>query len=172
MNTTIKANGLTIEISEGLNDVFVKVVNKNDEVISDTRYNNDMPSINVDESDDINSVSKKVDMDEYSDKLRAIGDRLNYLDNVVYSAYTFDKNGLPVDNLDELAIAGEAKISYDVASSDDKFFKPVVITNATWENLTHIAEDAIVATGDYHHQFFEGVRWDKKNCTYQLVMGS
>lgn len=41
MNTIINANGFEVEVSEGLNDVFVRVTNNKGDVISDMQFDHE-----------------------------------------------------------------------------------------------------------------------------------
>lgn len=172
MNTVVKANGFEIEISEGLNDAFVKVTNVKGDVIADLEFDQNMPAI----TSFYNESAKKEEdnMDEWQQSYRKIQAKVKHLDLVSYSAYENDNRGIPKDNLAEVAVWGETKIMWDNAWVDDKGekFQPKVIVNPTWFDLTGVANTAIRTTGDEHHEFFEGIRWDEDQCGYQLVMGS
>ena len=176
MNTVVKANGFEIEISEGLNDAFVKVTNVRGDVIADLEFDQDMPALKKDEVEHvyIKMTTKDDNMDEWQQSYRKIQAKVKHLDLVSYSAYENDSRGIPKDNLEEVAVWGETKIMWDSAWVDDKGekFQPKVIVNPTWLDLTGVANTAIKATGDEYHQFFEGIRWDEEQSGYQLVMGS
>ena len=172
MNTVIKVNGFAIEVSEGLNDAFVKVTNSNGDVIADLEFNQEMPAITSFYKE--SAKEKEDNMDEWQQSYRKIQARVKHLDLVSYCAYENDDRGIPKDNLEEVAVWGEVKIMWDSAWVDDKGvkFQPKVIVNPTWFDLTGVANTAIRTTGDTSHIFFEGIRWDENQCGYQLSMGS
>jgi len=185
MSTVVKVNGFEIEISEGLNDVFVKVTNNKGEVIADLEFDQEMAGLKkkevehvyikmtaneeIEAADDVEG-----DYGSWCDADLVIQNKLSHLPNVVYSAYKLDKRGNPKDNLSEVAVEGEAKILWDHAwvQEGQKPFKPTVIVNPTWYDLCGVANSAIDLTGDDHHIFFEGISWDEQQSGYQLVMGS
>ncbi len=73
------------------------------------------------------------------------------LDCVVsYSAYKSDKNDIPIDNLDEIAVHGKVIFECDTYQSP-------VAENPTWLDVCLFAEYMIRETEDYHHVFLEGV---------------
>jgi hypothetical protein len=62
-------------------------------------------------------------------------------------------------------------------SEDGKDYRSVVVENPTWLDLAVLADEAIRATGDYHHSFFEGIRFYNEKTVdgvniYRFVMGS
>jgi hypothetical protein len=196
MNTVVKVNGFEIEISGGLNDAFVKVINHEGGVIADLQFDQDMPVavehiyIKMDEAKMIENdlryeqaikkvkLPDKVEITDTSntwlDADLVIQRQLSHLESVVYSAYVKDADGNPKDNLGEIAIHGEATILWDHAWVQEgyKTFKPTVIVDPTWFDLCGVANSAIGLTGDNHHIYFEGLVWDEKRSGYQLVMGS
>ncbi len=92
---------------------------------------------------------------------------------VCYSAYTSDDREVPINNLYDLAVEGDALFVYEGYSSG-------VVHDATWLRLAVLANAAIQFTGDEHHCFFEGVApcnppeflKDAGIPVYRLVMGS
>ena len=173
MNTVVKVNGFEIEISGGLNDAFVKVINHDGEVIADLQFDHDMPVLKKKE---VEHVYIKITADEKMEKWqkanKKVQARVSHLDKVYYSAY--DNDDSPNDNLDEVAVVGATKIMWDNAwvQEDGTKFIPRVIENPTWLELAEVANEAIEVTGDNHHIYFEGIALDEKNGGYQLRMGS
>lgn len=100
---------------------------------------------------------------------------------VFYSAYK-SVNDIPQDNLDEIAISGKVKF----VEQGDSFFgsgKPYsskILENPTWLDVCVVANEMILATGDKHHIYLEGVLATEKtlfqdNDTVKIVrfsMGS
>lgn len=176
MNTVVNVNGFEIEVSEGLNDAFIKVTNVRGDVVADLVFDQNMPALEKKgvEHVYIKMTTKDDNMDEWQQAYRKIQARVKHLDLVSYSAYENDDRGIPKDNLEEVAVWGETKIMWDNAWVDDKGekFQPKVIVNPTWFDLTGVANTAIRTTGDTSHIFFEGIRWDEDQCGYQLSMGS
>ncbi len=101
----------------------------------------------------------------------------NQKPSVIYSAYKSDKDGIPLDNLDEIAVMGKVII---VENADDFFgngngYQSTVINNPTWLDLTLLANEMILIVGDFHHIYFEDVRpMDSEGEVklYKFVMGS
>ena len=92
---------------------------------------------------------------------------------VVYSAYDYDDDKLPIDNLDQIAIHGRCKLI------DDNFgevcYVSDAVENPTWLKVAVLANDMIHATGDTHHVFLEGI--NPRGCedgvaVYEFSMGS
>lgn len=81
--------------------------------------------------------------------------------NLCYSCYKTDERGVPIDNLDEVAIEGKAIITQlcdykDDDEGHDDYESPIV-ENPTWLDVCVLFNKAILRTGDYHHAFLEGV---------------
>lgn len=94
---------------------------------------------------------------------------------VVYSAYKTDAEGLPINNLNDVAIQGTVVL---IQGYDDfwgigggKDYKSEPITNPTWLQLAVLANASILTTGDYHHVFLEGVH-EVSPGVYQFSFGS
>lgn len=80
--------------------------------------------------------------------------------SIIYSAYPYDANDLPADNLDEVFAEGEFQVT---VPGDDFFgngtdYKSNRVTNPTWLVLAIMANESIPVTGDYHHVFLENAR--------------
>jgi hypothetical protein len=80
---------------------------------------------------------------------------------VRYAAYQDDAEGLPVDNLDEVAYSGF--IRFRDEGSDYWAWRSVpweseVLEDPTWLDLCVVANDKILRGGDRHHVFLEGIR--------------
>ncbi|HEV3026347.1 MAG TPA: hypothetical protein VG457_02185 [Planctomycetota bacterium] len=96
---------------------------------------------------------------------------------VIYSAYEMDAEGLPVDNLDQVAVAGRCRF----VQKNDPFFgrgedyQSPTVSSPTWLQLCRLANEMILATGDQHHVFLEGVselREENGVKVFQFEMGS
>ncbi len=73
---------------------------------------------------------------------------------VVYAAYPTNERGLPIDNLDEIAVHGETRSEDEIWDS----YIGEVIENPTWLQLAVEANRMIVASNDYHHVAFEAIQ--------------
>lgn len=102
---------------------------------------------------------------------KAFDDLGNYLDDIakIHGIKTAIYSS-PEHDLEDVAIVGDAIVEYDSWDSDANEFS-VKVSNPTWLDLWKIADNAIRATGDLHHVFFEGI-YKQKNGTYRLSMGS
>jgi hypothetical protein len=97
---------------------------------------------------------------------------------VSYSAYDSDERDVPIDNLDEVAIEGDAVLWGD--GYTDKRYRSKVVKNPTWLALCVLANAMIKRTGDHHHVFLEGVHLDEEATAkrhdgvkiYRFSMGS
>ena len=78
---------------------------------------------------------------------------------VIYSAYKHDEDGIPIDNLDEIAVEGNCVFieSGDTFFGDGSRYESDVFYNPTWLDIAVLANEMIIATGDKHHVFFEGI---------------
>lgn len=77
---------------------------------------------------------------------------------VYYSAYE-SEGDFPIDNLDEIAVAGKVKF---VEQGDGFFgsgegYRSKVLENPTWLEVCVLANEMILATKDKHHIYLEGV---------------
>ena len=96
---------------------------------------------------------------------------------VIYSAYGQDAEGLPLDNLDQVAVEGRCIFM----QKNDPFFgkgKNYVSGEAispTWLEVCRLANDMIWIRGDQHHVFLEGIHVLREENGVKLVefeMGS
>jgi hypothetical protein len=94
---------------------------------------------------------------------------------VFYSAFEYDKNKIPTDNLYDIALHGKVKIIQPQNYFVKQAFESPVLTNPTWLALAKQANEQIKITEDHTHRYFEtfkiideadGVK------TIQLFMGS
>ena len=105
---------------------------------------------------------------------------------VVYSAYKFDDNDVPINNLEDRAWDGPGVI---IEEGDDFFgngetWESRILESPKMIDVVVEANSMIKATEDYHHQFFEGVNKTGKTVirdycgeereipVYELIMGS
>jgi hypothetical protein len=96
---------------------------------------------------------------------------------VQFSAYSEDKNGLPVNNLNEIALKGKVIViqKYDPFWGKGKDYTSKIVTNPTWRDLSIIANEMIHITGDKHHIYLEGfeiIKTEKGIKHIELYMGS
>jgi len=97
--------------------------------------------------------------------------------HVFYSAYKMDEEDLPIDNLDEIAIEGNVKFveGGDTFFGNGKGYESDVFYNPTWLDVAVVANEMIIATGDFHHIFLEGLLRTPKEegtKTVRFSMGS
>lgn len=80
---------------------------------------------------------------------------------VDFSAYRDGEGGLPVDNLDEVAVRGRVKFAAGAdrcwGGEDSRSWESPVLTDPTWLDLAVQANDMMRRTNDSHHSFLEGV---------------
>ena len=98
---------------------------------------------------------------------------------VIFSAYdTID--GLPVNNLNEVAIEGTVILHADVCDfwgdEDSEEYTSEVLENPTWLDVSICADKMIHAVGDFHHVFLEAVCDSGRTVdgvpVYHFLMGS
>jgi len=79
---------------------------------------------------------------------------------VVYSAFELDADGLPVDNLDKVAVEGRCIFmqKHDPFFGKGQNFTSGEFSSPTWLQVCWVANEMIHVTGDQHHVFLEGVR--------------
>jgi len=77
---------------------------------------------------------------------------------VYYSVYNME-NGLPVNNLHEVAVEGKVIFTqnHDGFWGAGISYQSDVIENPTWLDVAVLANEMIKIVGDYHHIFLEGV---------------
>jgi hypothetical protein len=88
----------------------------------------------------------------------ALGDDVR----VIYEAYDFDDDDLPVDNLDKRAHKGNIRFIAD-DPSDGERFESEVLDNPTWMDVARVANQMLLALGDRHHVYLEGIDIVKKS---------
>jgi hypothetical protein len=74
---------------------------------------------------------------------------------VIYSAYESDADGNPINNLEDITIAGHIKLV-----KLGSIYNPdvsVTLTNPTWLDIAVIANDMIIAKEDFHHVYLESI---------------
>ena len=79
---------------------------------------------------------------------------------VIYSAYSEDKSGIPIDNLDEVVHTGRIIFRDNGRSGLEGNFQRWLskeLTNPTWLDLCRAANDLIVTVGYVDHVFLEGI---------------
>jgi len=76
---------------------------------------------------------------------------------VLYSAYETDEDGMPVNNLDQVAIEGKAIFvsDYDPFWGEGTAYQSEIMENPTWLDIAVAANKMIQVTGDYHHIFLD-----------------
>jgi hypothetical protein len=102
------------------------------------------------------------DEDAYDAKLDAINERVEaaFPDGlVVFSAFPEDKDGLPVDVLDEIAANGPVIFvaKHDPFFGEGKDFRSAKLTSPTWLEVVAVANLAVKCTGNEHHVYLEGI---------------
>jgi hypothetical protein len=98
----------------------------------------------------------------FEEELDAIAARVHtaYPNGLVeYSAWPEDADGLPVDNLDEVAVAGPVVFT----AKHDPFYGPgadyrsATLHSPTWLDVVGVANESVQRTGDRHHIFLEAL---------------
>ncbi len=122
-----------------------------------------------------------MDVDEYGKRLDdihgRIAKRLGENSIVFYSAYTTDNNGLPIDNLDDIAIEGRVKfhVTHDPFWGSGNPYSSHVVESPTWLDIAVLANKMIKTTGNSHHHYLENVLIvdeDDGTKIAQFLMGS
>ena len=77
----------------------------------------------------------------------------------VYSMYELDADGLPVDNLDKVAVEGRCRLvqKHEPFFGKGADYASEELVSPTWARIFVLANDMIQKTGDAHHGFLEGV---------------
>ena len=88
-----------------------------------------------------------------------------------YSAYIVDKEGIPINNLDDIAVKGKVRFyqKHDEFYGKGKDYVSKVVENPTWLDVSKLANNMIKVTGDKHHIFLEGVSKKYKNKVYFII---
>ena len=74
--------------------------------------------------------------------------------------YEADERSFPVNNLNQIPLVGEIQFHarHDPFWGSGRSYQSAVVKSPTWLEIALLANDMIKATGDYHHQFLEGVK--------------
>ena len=72
---------------------------------------------------------------------------------VRYSCYDEDSEGVPIDNLDEIAFQGEVILEDEI----EEVRSEKTLTNPTWLDVCVEANDIIRRSGNTHHVWIEGL---------------
>ncbi len=91
---------------------------------------------------------------------RRIARRLGQVPVVFYNAYGIDRGGLPIDNLDDIAIEGRVRFRA-TQDSPGANFAPVfgrIIHAPTWMDIAVLADGMLRSSHDRHRRFLTGVR--------------
>jgi len=88
------------------------------------------------------------------EKIRArIAERITGECVILYDAFGLDESGMPIDNLDMIAYRGTARLVDDC----NDYFDGPVLTTPTWLEIAIHANAIMIATGDRHHVWLDGV---------------
>ena len=103
--------------------------------------------------------------------------RIGSVPSVYYSAYVTDSCGVPVNNLDDIAIKGNVKFVQEYEpfwdeEGNGKKYESKEMKDPTWIDVTVLADEMIRTTGDKYHMFLEGVYMNADGKTYGFSMGS
>lgn len=124
------------------------------------------------------------DISEYGkcmdDHAKLIAARTNQKPVVIFSAYNTNKSGLPINNLNMVAIEGKVIL---VAGADDFWgdnesvdYQSEVLTNPSWLDVSVCADKMIHTVRDLHHVFLENIYDSGKKIdgvpVYHFSMGS
>jgi len=79
--------------------------------------------------------------------------------------------------VDDVVIPGKSQFAAKLTDQAEEFYLSPVMDEVTYGQLLKIADDAIVARNDFHHVFFEGVRFastdsEAEVATYTMSFGS
>ena len=109
-------------------------------------------------------------LSEYSNK--RLKEKIKSKVYVVYSGFKKDKKGIPINNIDDVAVNGTIKIykKHDPFWGKGTNYESESIKNPTWLDIAKLANDMIKTTGDKQHIFLEGIRKHKNK--YYFIMGS
>jgi hypothetical protein len=96
-------------------------------------------------------------MDSFDERIRkALKGKKQY---VIYSAYSYHQDMMPIDNLEDIAFHGKIQIvhkhdrNWDDENTGD-WVSPILL-NPTWLDLCVAANSMIKHCGDTHHIFLE-----------------
>lgn len=100
--------------------------------------------------------------------------------HVSYSAYKEDEHGVPIDNLDEVAVQGKAILAspppYEFDNSNREAYQSVVVENPTWLDICVLADAMIRRMGDFDHVSLEAITPTEEDIdgvpVYYIELGS
>ena len=77
---------------------------------------------------------------------------------VKFAAYRMDSDGMPIDNLDDVAVSGSVSFvqDHDPFWGEGKAYRSKTVTDPTWMDVTVLANEMIAVTGDRQHCYLEG----------------
>ena len=109
-------------------------------------------------------------LSQYSDK--RLKEKIKGKVYVRYSNFGKDKKGIPINNIEDIAVNGTIKIyqKHDPFWGKGTDYESKPIKNPTWLDIAKLANDMIKITGDKQHIFLEGIRKYKNK--YYFKMGS
>ena len=118
---------------------------------------------------------------EYSDNLsdllleysnRRLKEKIKGKVYVSYSNFEKDKKGIPINNIDNIAVNGTIKMyqKHDPFWGKGTDYESKSIKNPTWLDIAKLANDMIKITGNKQHIFLEGIK--KRKNKYYFIMGS
>lgn len=82
---------------------------------------------------------------------------------VSYSAYKYDSNEIPIDNLDEIAVQGKVYFFAEhITTGPGTNYTSPIVDNPTWLQVAILANEMIKTTGDTHHIFLESIQLVKE----------
>jgi hypothetical protein len=121
--------------------------------------------------------------DEYGKRINAIHEKIQEslgtdVERLVYYSAYKTKNDLPVNNINTVAFKGKAILvaKHDDFWGDGSDYESDVVKNPTWLQIAVLANAMIQTTGDFHHQFLEGVHRTKETkdgvAVFEFAMGS
>ena len=80
---------------------------------------------------------------------------------VVFSAYKFDEDSVPIDNLDDVPVSGRVKVRVSEGrfpgAKPTRYHESEVLENPTWLDLCEIAHNLVSATRDRTHRYLEAI---------------
>lgn len=105
---------------------------------------------------------------------------LGFERHLTYAVFTYDKNGIMINNLNHEAWHGHAVFRHDYYFNSNNELKAInyvspIIKNPTWLDVAILANTAIIATKDYNHNWFEGlepIKFDKGISFFNILLGS
>ena len=97
-------------------------------------------------------------LSEYLDK--RLKEKIKGKVYVSYSNFGKDKKGIPINNIDNIAVNGTIKIykKHDPYCEKSTDYESEPIKNPTWLDIAKLANNMIKITGNKQHIFLEGIR--------------